>query len=206
MLEGLDLFAADNAVYRFVNVIDFSGMLRSMGIEAGDIDEILAFLSETGDPIEGERLLDAPFAAKPQLAARAIMRTRFSDGSRRVFYSALEPETAEVEVVHWYARVAIGHTARVAYYNRLRCRFRGAAIDLRPMAGDWPFLTADGEEAYSECQALAREAVGLDVDALFTPSARRSTGTNVPVFTRSSLADRRSWASRRSLATKRLAK
>ena len=102
-----------------------------MGLEADDIDGILEFLGERRDSSDAERLLDAPFAAKPLLTARRITATRFSDGTRRVFYSALEPETAESEVVHWYAAAALGHTGRVAYYNRLRCRFRGSAFDLR---------------------------------------------------------------------------
>ena len=40
--------------------------LRQMGLEADDIDVILDFLGEARDRSEAERLLDAPFAAKPQ--------------------------------------------------------------------------------------------------------------------------------------------
>jgi glycine/D-amino acid oxidase-like deaminating enzyme len=120
---------------------------------------------------------------------RGIIQTRFSDGSLRVFYSSLELETAESEVLHGYAAAALGQSPRVAYYNRLRCCFRGSALDLRPLAGGWPFLTADGAEAYSLCHALAREGVELGVDGFFTPSARRPSGTNVPVFRRGALAE-----------------
>jgi hypothetical protein len=160
-----------------------------MGLQGDEIDDIFEFLGETGGRSEAEHLLDAPFAAKPQLMARASTPTRFSDGSRRVFYSALEVETAENEVVHWYAGAALGEGRRVAYYNRLRCRFRGGAFDLRPMLGQWMFLIADGDEAYARCQVLANEAVDRGAHGLLTPSARRRGGTNVPVFRRSALAD-----------------
>jgi hypothetical protein len=189
MLEGLERLDADHRVYRFAVMINFSDTLRQMGLDADDIDEILEFLGETRDRADAERLLDAPFAPKPQLAARRITPTRFSDGSLRVFYSSLEPETSELEVLHWYAGAALGTTARVAYYDRLRCRFRGTAVDLRSKVGEWPFLTGDGEGAYTSCQELAREAVGLNLGGLLTPSARRVSGTNVPVFRRETISE-----------------
>jgi RES domain len=189
MLEELERLEVDHRVYRFVTLVDFSGMLEEMDLDADDIEEILEFLKESRDRDDAQRLLDAPFAPKPQLAARRITATRFSDGSLRVFYSSLEPETAELEVLHWYAGAALGSTGRVAYYDRLGCRFRGSAIDVRPKVGEWPFLTGDGEEAYASCQALAREAVTLDLGGFLTPSARRASGTNVPVFRREAVSD-----------------
>jgi RES domain len=189
MLEELQRRGADHRVYRFANLVDFSGMLEQMDLEAGDIEEILEFLGESRDRADAEWLLDAPFTPKPQLAVRRSVPTRFSDGSLRVFYSSLESETAELEVLHWYAGAALGSAARVTYYDRFRCHFRGPAVDLRPNLGEWPFLTGDGEEAYASCQALAREAVGRDLGGLLTPSARRASGTNVPVFRRETLSE-----------------
>ena len=188
MLEGVPVFQANHRIYRFSNVIDFESMLGEMGLDAEDVDEILRFLGESGRGADGERLLDAPFAPKPQLEARKIAATRFSDGSLRVFYSSLESETAELEVVHWYA-AAVGGSRRVAYYNRFRCQFRGSAADLRPRASDWPFLIDDGSEAYARCQALAREGVELRIDGFHAPSARRAEGTNVPIFQRQALSE-----------------
>jgi hypothetical protein len=104
----LELFSADKTVYRFAKVVDFSAMLGAMGFEAQDLDEILDFLGESRGPSDHEHLLDAPFAAKPQLAARKMVPTRFSDGSLRVFYSALELGTAESEVLYWCAGAALG--------------------------------------------------------------------------------------------------
>jgi hypothetical protein len=176
-------------VFRFATVVDFEDMLSAMGFDAEDTDVILEFLGGPWDASDGERLLDAPFAPKPQLEARKITPTRFSDGSLRVFYSSLESETAELEVVHWYAGAAVGSSRRVAYYHRLRCRFRGSAADLSAKASDWPFLIADGEDAYSRCQALAREGIELDIAGFLTPSVRRASGTNVPVFRRQALSE-----------------
>lgn len=189
MLEGIGILQTDDRVYRFANVLNFEDMLTEMGLGAEDIDEILEFLGESRDPSEGQRLLDAPFTPKPQLEARRITPTRFSDGSLRVFYSSLELETAELEVLHWYADAAFGSTPRVVFYNRLRCRMQGPAVDLRPVASDWSFLIEDGDEAYARCQALAREGVERDVAAFLTPSARRRSGTNAPVFRREVLSE-----------------
>jgi hypothetical protein len=189
MLEGVPSLQADHRVYRFAAPINFGAMLDEMALGAEDVDEILEFLGETVGGADKQQLLDAPFAPKPQLEARKIAATRFSDGSLRVFYSSLEPETAELEVVHWYADAAIGNSGRVAYYNRIRCRFRGSAAELRPRARDWPFLIDDGSEAYARCQALAREAIELRIDGFLTPSARRADGTNVPVFRRQALSE-----------------
>jgi hypothetical protein len=189
MLARVPPAEADHRVYRLATVIDFDGMLDEMGVEPNDIDEILQFLGESHGGADGERLLDAPFVPKPQLEARKSTATRFSDGSLRVFYSSLEAETAEMEVMHWYAGAAVGRSSRIAYYNRLRCRFRGSAIDLRQKTRAWSFLIEDGDEAYSRCQALAREAVDLKITGFLTTSARRSSGTNVPVFRRQSLSE-----------------
>jgi hypothetical protein len=189
VLEELQRYEADHRVYRFANLVDFSGMLQQMGLDPEDIEEILELLGETREHADAQRLLDAPFAPKPQLAARKIAPTRFSDGSLRVFYSSLEQETAEAEVLHWYAGAALGSSARIAYYDRLQCRFRGSAIDLRSKADHWPFLTGDGEGAYASCQELAREAVALDLGGFLTPSARGSAGTNLPVFRREALSE-----------------
>ena len=189
MLEELERLEADHPVYRFANLVDFSSMFRQMDLETGDIEEILEFLGESRDRADAQRLLDAPFAPKPQLAARTIAPTWFSDGSLRVFYRSLELETAEIEVLHWYAGAALGGAARVAYYDRFRCRFRGPAVDLRPRAADWPFLTDDGAEAYAACQALAGEAATLELGGLLTPSARRAAGTNLPVFRRDAVSE-----------------
>jgi RES domain len=189
MLEGVPVFQADHRVFRFANVIDFEDMLSAMGFNADDTDEILAFLGEARDEADATRLLDSPFAPKPQLEARKIARTRFSDGSLRVFYSSLEPETAELEIMYWYAGAALGSSRRVAYYRRLRCRFNGSAADLRGKVSDWPFLIADGEDAYARCQTVAREGLELNIAGFLTPSPRRASGTNVPVFRRQALSE-----------------
>jgi RES domain len=189
MLEDIEILEANHRVYRFASLVDFESMLGEMGFDAEDVDEILEFLGEIRGEADGQRLLDAPFAPKPQLEARRITPTRFSDGSLRVFYSSSESETAELEVMHWFAGAAVGNSRRVAYYNRFRCRFRGSTADLRLRASDWPFLIDDGNDAYARCQALAREGIELDIEGFLTPSARRADGTNVPVFQRQALSE-----------------
>jgi hypothetical protein len=189
MLEEVEVSAANHKTYRLANLVDFESMLGEMGFDAEDVGEILEFLGERRGKADAESLLDAPFTPKPQLEARKIAATRFSNGDIRVFYSSLEPETAELEVVHWYADAALGSSRRVAYYDHLRCRFSGSAADLRPRVGDWTFLIEDGGGAYARCQALAREAIERDIAGFLTPSARRTSGTNLPVFRREALSD-----------------
>ncbi len=46
MLEELERLEVDHRVYRFVTLVDFSGMLEEMDLDADDIEEILEFLKE----------------------------------------------------------------------------------------------------------------------------------------------------------------
>ena len=50
------------------------------------------------------------------------------------------------------------------------------------MRAKWPQLTHDSD--YRFCNALGTEAVESDLDGLLAPSARKDTGTNLPVFQR----------------------
>lgn len=129
-----------------------------------------------------EELYDGPFRPKRRLHKEGY-RTRFSDGSFPVFYSALEPETAAAEIKYWFVKFAGTPTRpRTAYYSRFSCDFDGSTKDLRPKHEDWPDLTHDND--YRFCNSLGAEAMDAELDGLVTPSARRSDGTNLPVFRR----------------------
>ena len=138
-----------------------------------------------GDTLD--ELCDAPLRPKPRL--RKLGRaTRFSAGSFPVFYSSLEAETGEAEIHHWFPTVAgKPKSRRTAYYSRFGCDYDGAAKDLRPKATRWPKLVHDN--GYRFCNRLGAEAVGLGLGGLLTPSARRETGTNLPVFARSAIGN-----------------
>ena len=55
------------------------------------------------------------------------------------------------------------------------------------MHADWPDLTHDSD--YGFCNSLGTEAVAAGLDGLLTPSARRSDGTNLPVFRRHAISN-----------------
>ena len=134
-----------------------------------------------------EELCDAPFRPKPRLR-KLDHATRFSDGSHPVFYSSLEAETAETEIRHLLTTFAAKPARpRTFYYSRFACDFDGAAKDLRPKEAQWPKLVHDND--YRFCNRLGAEAVRLGLDGLLTPSARRKTGTNLPVFARSAISN-----------------
>jgi hypothetical protein len=130
-------------------------------------------------------LLETPFINNANYKPSV---TRFSDGSWRVFYSALEPETAEQERAHWCRKNAQSNPTAVQrfHYRELRCRLDGHGYDLRPKREDWPFLT--GDETYPPCNALAAEARTNGAHAMLCPSARRPKGTTTPVFAREALS------------------
>ncbi len=177
---NLDLFrlAASRKTLDFLEeqgIIDEGGM------------EMLSFLRERGLLEAPDDLCYAPFRKKPWLDRERNSRTRFSDGSHAVFYSALEVKTAEAELCHWVPKVFGNPTKpRTRYYACFSCEFRGVVKDLRPLHSGYPDLTA---EDYSFCNTLGAEAIELGLNALLCPSARKSDGTCVPVFSENSISN-----------------
>ena len=153
-----------------------------------NVEEMLIFLRDRNKTDSLESLLDKPFEPKPQLAPEP---TRFSDGSMRVFYSALEPETAEAEVFVWYMKYALNNAGeeRTAHYRRFACDFQGGVKDLRPHLAALPCLIQDEAAGYPDCNRIGIEAVSEGLDGLLTPSARKIKGTCLPVFRRAALSN-----------------
>ena len=152
--------------------------LDSLG--STELEELLAL-----GPSRLVEFCDAPFRPKPRFPR---VPTRFSDGSFPVFYSSLEPETAETEVRHWLPR-RFGQlsTPRTMYYQRFSCEFSGSEKDLRGRETEWPELVGND---YTFCNRIGAEAQELRLDGLVTPSARHS-GANQPVLQRSALSEPR---------------
>lgn len=156
------------------------------GFDDESVREILSLLASRSISGNPEELCDGPF--RPTQLQKNKLRTRFSDGSFSVFYSSLDPETAEAEVRHSFRKYAgKPTTSRTAYYSRFSCRFDGSIKDLKPLHKDWPDLTHDSD--YSFCNELGAEAMASGLDGLLTPSARRPNGTNLPVFRRQAISN-----------------
>jgi len=157
--------------------------LAELGLDPEARKELLNLLSGRipQDPIAD--LLDAPFRPRTKLRRK----TRFSDGTFPVFYSALAMETAQAEMAYWFGQSYAGKPKRnrTAYYQSFRCAFEGSEKDLRSKVADWPGLIHGSD--YSLCNRLGAEARDEGIDGLVVPSARHQ-GVNMPVFFRKAVS------------------
>lgn len=188
MLEKLPNKSLQKRAFRYANQQNEVDFLQSMGLGAEAVAEITELLRDRQEIDSLEMLLDKPFKPKLQLEKQKLV-TRYSDGSIRVFYSALERETAEAEVKHHTRKYLTHHATkpRTVYFLRFVCDFNGSGKDLRIKHNDWPWLTHDSD--YSKCNDIAREAVEEGLDGLLAPSARRNNGTCLPVFKRTAISN-----------------
>ncbi|MYD60515.1 MAG: RES family NAD+ phosphorylase [Gemmatimonadetes bacterium] len=172
-------------IYRLANLIRDDEFLAELGLDALGELELKELLVAAGYETSLEELCDAAFRTK----CRLRRATRYSDGSYPVFYSALDPETAEAEVAHWFSKDFGGRPQgqRSAYYQRFTCLFEGEEKDLRDKQSEWPELVHNSD--YTFCHRIGAEAVQLGLDGLVVPSARRENGSNQPVFRRRAISD-----------------
>ncbi len=170
-------------VYRIAVIPNEDGFIEGLELpprQELNLKENLPIADQQKDLKE---LLDAPFRLKRKELRR---KTRFSDGSYTVFYSALELETAECECAYWFREAFLGSPEgdRVAYFERFSCWFTGEEKDLRVKKSVWPKLVDDD---YEFCNAIGRQAHKIGLDGLLAPSARRENGSTAPVFSRASI-------------------
>ncbi len=185
MLEGIATIRHQSPTLRLVNQARHVKVLTDMGLDIEQVDEMLTLLRDRGIRDDPSEIIEGPFASKPLLNPR---QTRFSDGNLRVFYSALEVETAEMEIRHWYLKPLLdGVTPVRVFYRLAQCEFAGEVKDLRPIVGDWPFLIAD--DGYNQCNRVGAEAAGSGLAGLLSQSAQRPEGTTLPVFAMHSLSN-----------------
>ena len=165
--------------------------LRDQEMKPAQIAEMKEFLESHGMSDSLEDLVDGPFKPKPRLWKTGYPASRYSDGSFPVGYFSLEADTAKAEVQYWFCATFAGKPSgpRTAWYSRFSCDFRGDVKDLCSMATAWSELTHGSD--YSFCNQLGDEAVSSGLHGLLAPSARRSGGTNVPVFARPALSNPR---------------
>lgn len=153
-----------------------------MGLGAPEIAEVLALFRAMGGSDDLNRLLDEPFGPGAVWRNRG-QKSRFSDGSFPVLYSALDRATGETEARHWFIHRAIGGAKpRVHYYDCFSFDYAGETIDLSPLRTAWPGLTHP--DYYSFCNRLGAEAVASGLDGFVAPSARYPDGSCLPVFKR----------------------
>ncbi len=184
MLEDIPGERNRRIVFRLSRVpVHDEQFLAELNLDDAAREELLDLLSGRVPRNPIDELLDGPF--RP--SAKLRRKTRFSDGSFPVFYSALAAETANAEMAYWFQKDYAGKPPgnRTAFYQGFRCTFEGLEKDLRPKVPDWPDLVHDSD--YSFCNRLGAEARERGVDGLVVPSARHE-GTNMPVFARRALS------------------
>ena len=174
-------------IYRLANLPRYDELLAELGLDALGKREMRELLVVAGYKTSLEELCDAPLRPKRRL--ERVMATRYSNGSYPVFYSALDPATAEAEVAHRFRKGFGGlpQGQRSAYYQRFTCLFEGKEKDLRDKQSEWPELVHDSD--YTFCNRIGAAAVRLELDGLAVPSARRENGSNLPVFKRCAIRD-----------------
>ncbi len=182
MLDELPTQRSTRRVFRLARDPTLD-LLTALGLDAGAEAEVREALAAIRGAASAEELCEAVFRPKRRLPRR----TRYSDGSFPVFYSSLEPETAEAEIKHWLPTL-LGRPEkpRTAYYRRLDCTFSGSEKDLRSKASEWPDLVHETD--YTFCNRLGAEARELEIDGLVAPSARHA-GANVPIFRRGAIVE-----------------
>ena len=165
-------------------VTDKNEFISTLELDDKGQEELKDLLHNSGYKRGLDGYLDAVFRPK----RRIKRRTRFSDGSFPVFYCSLEIATAIDEVRYWIPQfMGKPKAARTAYYQEVACTFDGIEKDLRGMVGTWPNLIH--KTNYDFCNKLGAEAIRSNVDAFATPSVRRSSGSNLPIFSRSAAVD-----------------
>lgn len=194
MLDEIESKPCRLSVYRLASYESDADFLRALGLDDADgLQEMQELFQSSSVHSGADTLLDRPFRSRGQYwrrRQRQLTRTRFSDGTFPVFYASLEIQTSEAEVKHWllHGLPELPTQPRTLYYYcQFKCDFKGTVKDLRPMLRQWPNLTHPTDYAF--CIELGSEAVGMNLDALLTPSARRSCGTNVPIFKRGALSN-----------------
>lgn len=189
MIEQVPLEPVTRRTYRLAQTGDSNEAILT-GMDIRDPAIMLAFLRALRPPDDPGELLRRPFAAKPHYAVR---RSRFSDGTLPVYYSALEKETTRAELRHHNRLRFLGVTSilgMAVFMREVECTFQGQVKDLRPELGRIPHLVAEeADGGYETCNQIAAEARGQGLHGLLTPSARLNGGCCLPVFSQAALSE-----------------
>ena len=197
MLEGLTPKTEQHTVVRLSAVSDANvERLLNRGISPESFPEIQERLRKLKIVFEPTQLIDKVFepSTNPKHPT-PFAKTRFTDGDKAVFYSALEDETSIEEIKYHQTRSGEFSdlenipNASPRYFRLYEMDFEGTVLDLFTIHPDCPELTSKEESGYPKCRELAEEARNRSINAFRTPSARQPGGTCTPVFNRGSLGD-----------------
>lgn len=189
MIEGADFEQRGERVYKLVSLPKsrIETVLLARGIEPSGLDEALEALTAVGVPVNVVEAIDFIFRPKPTPPYYPV--GRFGDGTHAVFYSAIEVATCVAEVQHNQEKdLATSVAPFPRYFTAIGCDYSGQTLMLVGREVDYPELISPTDAGYPFCQAVAQWAQARGAQALRTTSARRSSGTCLPVFERGCLA------------------
>ena len=161
-----------------------------IGLSEAEAADLLQFLRDRVGEGNLTAMLDRPFQKRAPSPYPYEPAGRFHDGSWPCLYTAIEPETARAEV-QYHRRASFERSDgrwRRLFYKLIRMSFSGLVFDVRGRESDWPHLVGPTADSYPFCRQLAAEAKENGAAGLITPSARRATGTCLPVFRRESVS------------------
>jgi hypothetical protein len=157
-------------------------VLLRRGIRTESIPEARAVLANTQTPFTPQEMVDDAFIPKSGYRTPFPVR-RYGDGSWPVYYAALEYATCVAELAYH-----LRNSLEARHFVMVACDLTGPVLILCGHEGKYPDLVSQTESGYEFCQKLADQARAAN-DALHAPSARRETGTCVPVFARRALSN-----------------
>lgn len=179
MFSNLSLQEGEVIAYRLaVTPKEAEASLLEMGVDPSDLDASRRYFGALAVSLDSH--LDFIFTKHGQLGRS---RTRFTDGSIPVLYTAMASETAQAEMLHWLPKdgaefvfqlIAIDFCGR--YKNLLQLEVMPAHLTGEPEDG-----------AYEACLAVTLAATSERLDAFQTPSARHLSGICFPILTRVSV-------------------
>ncbi|MBB5206567.1 RES family NAD+ phosphorylase [Chiayiivirga flava] len=130
--------------------------------------------------------IDYPFRAD------TVVASRFGDGTHRVWYGALDEDTATAETCYHQVRMlreVDGIDRPVVRYRKVYAvRAQGLFLDLRAKATAYPDVLADD---YAFCQAVGKRVAHEGLPGLLYASARRRGGECLAAFRADALSDAR---------------
>ena len=186
MLDDCPVGKTQSIVYRLAATFTKSldAVLLERGIDPDSIEETKAEIARVGGQYTAEGIVSNSFHGRPN-RLNPFPVSRFSDGTIGVFYSAREVSTCEQEI-SFHLKIEEGDPSQ--FYTLINCEYSGSTADLRGKEIDYPDLVSQTADGYPFCQHLGRTAKEKNIDAFYTPSARKEGGICVPIFTETALS------------------
>ena len=180
-LSELDAPVFRNIVSLRTSVQLFDDLVDDAGGQAAALAADLRMRSAAPGIVERGLLysqaIDYPFRADPALASR------FGDGTVRVWYGALEAQTACAETCYHALRQVLaleGESTPVLRYRAVyRVRAQGLFLELRGKQDEHPELIGDD---YAATQAIGKHAAHQGLPGVLYPSARWPDGSCLAAF------------------------